>query len=210
MGQLVLKGFLLAASALFTTGARFLLPLLGFDGEAGDGVGGDDRPLVGREVAALEIGGEDERRRRVDFASGGEARLDAGEIILRADARMGELARELPKLPNDGSRNGSSPTCGPDKNTALADVGISRQRAAEFERVSKLPPAQLERYIAAERKAGRAPSTSSALLTLWAARRRRAAPRANQPARPGHAPRRGGHRRRRRARSARARARRRL
>lgn len=97
--------------------------------------------------------------------AGKEIALDAGEIILRADARMGELARELPKTPNDGSRgNQASPANGlARRDSALADIGVSKQRAAEFDKISKLPQKQLEQYIAAERKANRPPTTSGAV-----------------------------------------------
>ena len=50
-----------------------------------------------------------------------------------AERRLGELSRALAKAPNDGSRNGtrSSPNRGPDKKAELAELGISKQRAAE-------------------------------------------------------------------------------
>jgi N6-adenosine-specific RNA methylase IME4 len=91
--------------------------------------------------------------------------LDAGEIILRADARMGVLARELPKAKAGGKGGGSeSPNGGLSfKGTALAAVGITKQRGADFEKVSRLPQKQLDEYIAAERRANRAPSTTGAV-----------------------------------------------
>jgi N6-adenosine-specific RNA methylase IME4 len=95
--------------------------------------------------------------------AGKEIALDAGEIILRADSRLGELARVLPKA-SAGRPDKMGPRSGPiSKSTALADVGISKQRAAEFEKVAALPRKDLDAYVAAERKAGRAPSTGGAV-----------------------------------------------
>lgn len=87
--------------------------------------------------------------------AGKEIAIDAGEIILRADVRLGELARELPRAPptagpGRGKQNGVRSTDNVSKASALAGVGITRQRAAEFERVSKLPQTQLDAYISAE------------------------------------------------------------
>jgi N6-adenosine-specific RNA methylase IME4 len=96
--------------------------------------------------------------------AGKEIALDAGEIIIRAEARLGELAKNLPRAPNDGSRgNQAGPARGPAKRDALASVGVSKQRAAEFETVASLPSKDLDAYVSAERKAGRAPSTSGAV-----------------------------------------------
>jgi len=101
--------------------------------------------------------------------AGKEIAIDAGEIILRADARLGELARDLPKAPPQagpgrGRQNGVRRTDSVlSKTSALAAVGVSKQRAAEFEQIAKLPAKQLEAYIAAERKNGRAPSTAGAV-----------------------------------------------
>lgn len=90
---------------------------------------------------------------------------DAGEIILRADVRLGELARELPRAAGPGRGNKTSPTRGGllGKEAALKAAGVAPQRGREFEKVAKLPAKQLEQYIATERKHGRAPSTAGAV-----------------------------------------------
>lgn len=108
--------------------------------------------------------------------AGRDIAIDAGEIILRADVRFGELAKQLPKAANDGTRNGrrqSSPMRGPDKRSALAELHVSKQRASEMERASSLPARDLDRYVAASRRSGQAPSTGGAvaLAQLTGARR---------------------------------------
>lgn len=84
--------------------------------------------------------------------------IDAGEIILRADARMGQLASQLPKAAHGGRGGGSeSPKRGP----SLADLKLSKQRASEMQRAASLPTRDLDRYLAASRKAKQPPSTSA-------------------------------------------------
>ena len=72
-------------------------------------------------------------------------RPDRSHCAAMLDRRIGELSRELPKAPNDGTRTGhreSSPKRGPDKSTQLADIGISKQRASEHPPAASLDELQ--------------------------------------------------------------------
>jgi N6-adenosine-specific RNA methylase IME4 len=98
--------------------------------------------------------------------AGKEIALDAGEIILRADARMGALARELPKTSAPGPGRGNKTKSDARtslKRDALESVGVTKQRAAEFEKVASLSSKELDTYVATERKNGHVPSTSGAV-----------------------------------------------
>jgi len=91
--------------------------------------------------------------------------VDAGEIILRADARMGELARELPKAPppSKGTVRRADRTLTVSKQAALADLGATKQRASEWERVASLSEKERDAYVAACRKAEEPPTTAGAV-----------------------------------------------
>lgn len=89
--------------------------------------------------------------------------LDAGEIILDADRRIGELSRELSKAPQDRKSKPEVRALISDKQTRLADIGISTQRASELERIATIPQKQFDAYKKAERGAGRAPSPAGAV-----------------------------------------------
>lgn len=102
---------------------------------------------------------------------GKEIAVDAGEIVLLADARIGELTRELPKAPTpkDGAagpgRGKTSLASRPvSKTERLAQEGITKQQAAECERIADLAASGgLDKYVKACRDAGQAPTTSGAV-----------------------------------------------
>lgn len=95
---------------------------------------------------------------------GKEVAVEASEIVLRADAKIGELTRKLPQgkaRPGQRSRPGSAP-----KRDALAGEGLTKTRAAECERISDFAAAGgLERYLRACRKA-KQPATVGGALAL--------------------------------------------
>jgi len=93
--------------------------------------------------------------------AGREIALDAAEIVFRADARMGELARGLAKVPAGREKNRSGPRTN-SKLATLADLGVTKQRASEQQRVASMGEDVWEKYLRACRGEGRAPVTSEA------------------------------------------------
>lgn len=93
---------------------------------------------------------------------GKEIAQDAGEIILLADARVGELTREIEKAPRGGKpERGKSNTS---KREVLLADGVSEKQAAQCEKIAALKDSgELDRYVAAEREAGRMPTVSGAM-----------------------------------------------
>lgn len=91
-------------------------------------------------------------------------KVDACEIIMRADRRLGELARGLPKATKSEAasarRDRTGPSVGPvTKQAALADLGATKQRANEWEKAASLPDQDVDVYVGACRKSGQAPAT---------------------------------------------------
>jgi hypothetical protein len=97
---------------------------------------------------------------------GKEIAIDAAEIILQADARIGELTREMgdEKGPKGRPRKGA-PSGNTFSRTAKLDVeNLTRKQAAECEKVAKLNDSgDLKKYADACRKAGKAPTTKQAV-----------------------------------------------
>lgn len=94
--------------------------------------------------------------------SGREAALDAEKIVVFADARIGELSRELPKTGPKGGR----PKHGHDghvKRETLASLGLSQREAARCEALAAIPEAKRSRMIDAEAAKGRRVTTRSLL-----------------------------------------------
>ena len=91
--------------------------------------------------------------------------VDAGEIILRADRRMGELSRELPKtdISKNAKKNEVRTADLVSKSSALADLGATKQRASEWEQIATLPADDFDAYVGAARKAECVPTTSGAV-----------------------------------------------
>lgn len=85
---------------------------------------------------------------------GKEIAIEAGEIVLLADARIGELTREFKGAP--GARRDLVPVGNKVARTdALAEEGLSRKQAAECEKIAALAEAgDLDRYTKACREAG--------------------------------------------------------
>jgi hypothetical protein len=63
-------------------------------------------------------------------------RCDNSHCIAMVDRRIGELSRELPKAPDGKRRNLSESDVRTQKDTQLADIGISKQRASEAEHIA--------------------------------------------------------------------------
>ena len=92
-------------------------------------------------------------------AGTGIVRVYAGEIVLMADVRIGELTREMEKAPHArgagrgfGSVRGSD---SPKKAERLAAEGLSKQ-AASRERLAAMPKADMAAYVKASRAAKKA------------------------------------------------------
>lgn len=99
---------------------------------------------------------------------GKEIALDAGEIVLFADARIGELTKEMAKAPPDkrgqGNTNQARTVGLIVKAEALAESGLTTQQASRCERVASLKESgALDKLVTAERAAGRVPSVRAAI-----------------------------------------------
>lgn len=93
--------------------------------------------------------------------------LDAAEIQLRAEVRLGEMLRELPKDAGGRPSKTAAKVAGV-KTPAVEDIGIDLRRARDYEAAAKIPKQQLEAYVAAFRADDRAP-TSRGLISAVAA-----------------------------------------
>jgi phage N-6-adenine-methyltransferase len=95
------------------------------------------------------------------------AQNDAAEIKLRAERRLGELTREIPKAtaePKHDGRGGKSPATGPlPKAKQIEDLGMTKQRVAEYEKVASLPQDQFDAYVQVSRASGGELTTAGAL-----------------------------------------------
>lgn len=90
-----------------------------------------------------------------------ESVLDAQEIELRAKRRLGELTAALPKAPAGSARIApKSATRTQAKRELLAQNGLSRQRAAEYEKLASIPAREFERRVSAARQAGAVSSSA--------------------------------------------------
>ena len=100
---------------------------------------------------------------------GKEIGIDAGEIVLLADARIGELTRAMAPMPPAKSgaiaRGKGSPAGRlPSKGEQLYAEGISKQLASECEKVAALSDSgALGKYIASCRAEKRAPTLKGAI-----------------------------------------------
>lgn len=95
-----------------------------------------------------------------------EAQNDALEIKLRAERRIGELTREIPKAaPQEKAGRGKvGPTPGlTSKTSSLRDLNVPKQRAAEFETLASIPEKEFEEHVTKTRAASTRLSTSAAV-----------------------------------------------
>ena len=90
------------------------------------------------------------------------AAQDAAEIVLRSERRLGELARVMPKVAIKGLRSAGRTVDGA-KRGELAEIGITKQRAAEWERIAAVPADQFEALISTAREEQKEITTASAL-----------------------------------------------
>jgi hypothetical protein len=58
---------------------------------------------------------------------------------LRAERKIGELTKRMPKASPDRKSKSDGPTLIPPKQSALAAAGISKQDASEYERLAEVP-----------------------------------------------------------------------
>lgn len=92
--------------------------------------------------------------------------IDAAEIVAWADRRAGELSKGLDKAKVRGNQHGGKVRVSDSTKTAqLAAAGVSKQRAAEREKIASLTEAEQRRVHAAYRKAEQQVPTS-ALVAL--------------------------------------------
>lgn len=88
-------------------------------------------------------------------ANDNEMVIMATEIKLRAERRFGEVSRELPTMPNDGSRNRHVKAVDmTPKQRVLESVGVSRQMANQFEKLADIPEEKFEKAISEFHKEG--------------------------------------------------------
>lgn len=95
--------------------------------------------------------------------AGKQSQLDAAEIVLRAEVRMGELSRTIPKASGGSIKTAKVAVS---KAKAAEAEGLAPRRARDFQRVAALPPAQLDRYVKESRAAGKAPTSRGALAAV--------------------------------------------
>jgi len=81
-------------------------------------------------------------------ANNHEAELQAIQIRVRAERKAGELLKEIPTA--QGQRTDLVPPrdeVPSPKHKVLSDLNISRQRAAEWERLANVPDAEFEKHL---------------------------------------------------------------
>lgn len=94
------------------------------------------------------------------------AQLDAAEIKLRTERRLGQLLAEAPTIPNDGSRNSQvRPTDLTPKSEVLKEMGIKKQRASEWQKLAAVKDEDFEKHAAAIRS--KAENLTAARTTLF-------------------------------------------
>lgn len=74
--------------------------------------------------------------------------LDAAEIKVRAERRIGELLRGMPKAVNQHAGDGVSPA-------SLADIGIEKKQSSRWQQEASIPSDQFENLIESIRDSGR-------------------------------------------------------
>jgi len=94
--------------------------------------------------------------------------LDAAEIQLRAEVRLGEMLRELPKDMGGRPSKTAAKVAGV-KTPAIEDIGIDLRRARDYEAAAAIPKPQLEAYVKAFREDDRAPTSRGLIATVAAA-----------------------------------------
>lgn len=92
-----------------------------------------------------------------------EACNEAAELKLRAERRIGELLREMPK--NTGSRNLGGDTMSPPKEAPpkLSSLGIHKKQSERWQAIATLPVDVFEGHILKARQSGGQLTTASAL-----------------------------------------------
>lgn len=80
--------------------------------------------------------------------------LDAQEIAVRAERRIGQLTAVM-ETAAPGRKPEISPDSGPiPKGAQLAELGLSKQRAHEYEQLARMPEAEFEGALAEARDSG--------------------------------------------------------
>ena len=100
---------------------------------------------------------------------GKEAENAAAEIRLRAERRVGELLREMPR--NVGGR--PTETCRDDRQVSLGQLGVSRDESSAFQRMAAIPENDFEGRLTTAKQNGRL-SRAAVLRDEDAEERRRA------------------------------------
>jgi len=89
-----------------------------------------------------------------------QAVLDASEITLWASRRLGEVLRQQPK--HQGGRPSKTSRAARQVST-LAELGLSRDKAAKLQALAAVPKKEFAAYVASAREAGIAPTLAAAL-----------------------------------------------
>lgn len=112
-----------------------------------------------REIRDKAIGIESYLRAR---GTGVDGLVDASEVVVRAERRLGEILREAPKHP--GSRNsGDAETEPPETPKKLSDLGVTKKQSKRWQDLAKIPEADFEAALADARERQRR-VTGAALL----------------------------------------------
>src|SRR5262249_52352278 len=111
------------------------------------------------EVKTLRDQAEAIRLYQKKVDASGQAAIIAGEIKVRAERRMGELLKAMPK-----NRGAATRLQGATALPRRPDLGIEKTESHRVQAIADVPNEEFEATIARARKAGRAP-TSNELKT---------------------------------------------
>lgn len=90
---------------------------------------------------------------------GKQAEIDACEIRVRAERRMGQLLAERDTAPHGGDRKTDSRF----QSGTLKDDGITKQDSHRWQRMAGVDDESFEQYLSETRTAAKAPSTAAVL-----------------------------------------------
>jgi hypothetical protein len=86
---------------------------------------------------------------------GREAENAAAEIRLRAERRVGELLKEMPRNVGGRPREAGRKTRRDDRQVSLGELGVSRDESSTFQRLAAIPEDDFESRLASAKGSGR-------------------------------------------------------
>lgn len=90
------------------------------------------------------------------------AQLDAAEIALRAERRLGQLLATTPKATGNRAKPGGNKLSPPDVPT-LAERGIEKRDASRWQRLASVPEERFEQHVSSVRTRGQRLTTSGTI-----------------------------------------------